>query len=72
MLILGPVLVVIFPHLVEVECVKEFDRAIKSGHDEPDVLDVSELRDWILGRLFCLVILFAGSRSIGSAPFLCL
>ena len=72
MLILGPVLVVIFPHLVEVECVKEFDRAIKSCYDEPDVLDVSELRDGILGRLFCLVILFAGSRCVGSTPFLCL
>ena len=72
MLVLSPVLVVVLPDLVEVEGVEELDRSIKSGHDESDVLDVSELRDGILGRLFCLVILFAGSRSIGSAPFLCL
>ena len=72
MLVFSPVLIVILPYLVEVERVKEFDCSIKCGHDKADVLDVSELRNRILGRLFCLEILFAGSRCIGTAPFLCL
>ena len=70
MLILSPVLVVILPDLVEVERIEEFDRSVECGHNEADVLDVSEFRDGLLWRLFCLKILSAGTGCIGSAPFL--
>ena len=69
MLVIGPVLVVVFPHLVKVEGIEEFDCPIISGHNEADVLDVSEFRDGVLGSLFCFQILLASSRCIGTTPF---
>ena len=69
-LVFSPVLVVILPHLVEVERVEELDRSIECGHDKADVLDVSELRDGVLGSLFRFKIRFSSSGAIGDTPFL--
>ena len=69
MLILGPVLVIVLPYLIKVERIEEFDRSVESGHDEANVLDVSHLRNGVLGSLFRLKILLAGSGCI-AATFL--
>ena len=50
-LVLMSHLIVILPHLVEVEWIKELNRAVESSHYQSDILDILQLGNRFLNCL---------------------